>query len=642
MKMRKIMALLVLLCVTLTMAAVKKTDLSVLYVGGHSDIETFDTPYDTLANAKSIVARTKAWVDYLNTYFTTVKAVQGKDYDFHMSYNYDVTIIDGDPKPLEPKQVIYKNGRFSKMVYAKYFPDDFDRPVITIADEGETVGRRIGTKNDWYCLCLLGKAFNLRRDNAIFKGPYPVKITLKDQPTPDGALEFAKMMGDKVPATTPMWTVHNHDYGNTPGYKVGMVSREWGYLDSPDAEVISGGQCAKSYDAIAIGRHANFMTWGFAGSPADMTEEAKPVFANAVIYMSKFKGHRVIARKLDEGIATRFNADQMARLATKEQYDDYAEEINGFNKQIMHIADSLKAVKAAGGKIEGPYTMYADLTPDQLEKVPTYEGYLKDRYDDLYAKFGTDAKAYSDYYISNKPYFYGSLQGYDLTLDNDAKSLGIANNDIRLLQKAVELWKSGKDVAMGKRLLYRYTLLRYKTPEEFENWLKRYGKQLFFTESGGWKWLVNDLTPGTPGNDYSVVEAELNSETVSDDSMKTTEGDPVALSSSLERSGNDCVLTIQMKIHPGYHIYNIVSSKDPFIATTYKISGKGYELNGDMQKPIGRRLNANGSMIYENEVVLTQKFTAKGHGTISVEVNYQACNDKACLMPMTKTVKEEF
>jgi hypothetical protein len=642
-EMKKIVLLLALFCMTLSAAAVKKTDLSVLYVGGHSDIDTFDTPYDTLANAKSIVARTKAWVDYLNTYFTTVKAVQGKDYDFHMSYNYDVTIIDGDPKPLEPKQVIYKNGRFSKMVFAKYFPDDFDRPVITIADEGETVGRRIGTKNDWYCLCLLGKAFNLRRDNAIFKGPYPVKITLKDQPTPDGALEFAKMMGDKVPAMTPMWTVHNHDYGNTQGYKIGMVTREWGYLDSPDAEVISGGQCAKSYDAIAIGRHANFMTWGFAGSPADMTEEAKPVFANAVVYMAKFKGHRVIARKLNEGIATRFNADQMARMASKEIYDDYAADIKDINDMIMHIADSLKAVQEAGGKVDGPDTMYLGVTPDQLQKIPTYENYLKERYGELYEKFGTDTKAYRDYYTSNKPYFYGTLDGYDLLLDTDAKSLGIANNDIRLLEKAVELWQSGKDVAMGKRLLYRYTLLRYNTPGEFEKWLKRYGKKLFFSESGGWKWLVNDLTPGTPGNDYSVAIKEgEEKEATQGDKLKTTESDPVALSSTLTKSGSDCVLTIRMKIHPGYHIYNTVSSKDPYIATTYKITGTGYELNGNLLKPIGRRLDSNGSMIYENEVEIKQKFTAKGHGTIVVEVNYQACNATACLMPMTKTIKETF
>lgn len=36
-----------------------------------------------------------------------------------------------------------------------------------------------------------------------------------------------------------------------------------GFEDSPEAEVISSGVCAKSLDAVAIGRHGNFFHWGF-------------------------------------------------------------------------------------------------------------------------------------------------------------------------------------------------------------------------------------------------------------------------------------------------------------------------------------------------------------------------------------------
>ena len=118
-EMKKIVLLLALFCMTLSAAAIKKTKLSVLYVGGHSDMETFgEASYDSLANAKSIVARTQAWKNFLETYFTTVKVEQGKDYNYRQSYDYDVTIIDGDPKPLEPRKMIYKNGRVVDMVYA--------------------------------------------------------------------------------------------------------------------------------------------------------------------------------------------------------------------------------------------------------------------------------------------------------------------------------------------------------------------------------------------------------------------------------------------------------------------------------------------------------------------------------------------
>lgn len=106
------MMVLALMTCMATVAAVKKTSLKVLYVGGHSDIETFgNNDYDKEENAKGIARRTIAWESFLSTYFTTVKAVQGKDYDYRMSYDYDVTIIDGDPKPLEPQRTVSLNGR---------------------------------------------------------------------------------------------------------------------------------------------------------------------------------------------------------------------------------------------------------------------------------------------------------------------------------------------------------------------------------------------------------------------------------------------------------------------------------------------------------------------------------------------------
>lgn len=249
--MKRILSMMVLAliaCVA-SMAAVKKTNLKVLYVGGHSDMETFgNSDYDKDANAKSITDRTAAWESFLSTYFTTVKAIQGKDYNYKMSYDYDVTIIDGDPKPLEPQRIVSQNGKFDKIIYAKYFPEDFDRPIITIADESETVGRRIGTKNDWYCLCMLGHAYSVQTKNAIFKGAYKVKLTTVNRPTPEGAKEYAQMCQEKLPDMIPMWKVQNKDYGNTKGYKIGMVTRQWGYLDSPTPKSCRAAKAARAME----------------------------------------------------------------------------------------------------------------------------------------------------------------------------------------------------------------------------------------------------------------------------------------------------------------------------------------------------------------------------------------------------------
>ena len=91
-----------------------------------------------------------------------------------------------------------------------------------------------------------------------------------------------------APDSLPMWRVQKEGYMSKRGIRVGMVSRPGGFEDSPEAEIISGGVSGKTWDAVAIGRHGNFLHWGFAASPDDMTEEARDVFANAcLLYTSR-------------------------------------------------------------------------------------------------------------------------------------------------------------------------------------------------------------------------------------------------------------------------------------------------------------------------------------------------------------------
>lgn len=68
------MAIALLACIATMAATAKKTNLKVLYVGGHSDMEIFgERNYDKDAYAKSVETRTAAWKSFLETYFTTVK-----------------------------------------------------------------------------------------------------------------------------------------------------------------------------------------------------------------------------------------------------------------------------------------------------------------------------------------------------------------------------------------------------------------------------------------------------------------------------------------------------------------------------------------------------------------------------------------
>lgn len=156
-------------------------------------------------------------------------------------------------------------------------------------------------------------------------------------------------------------------------------------------------------------------------------------------------------------------------------------------------------------------------------------------------------------------------------------------------------------------------------------------------------WLVNDLDPKTPGNDYSVLKYnEVDEKALAPAKDKATKEDPVAIFTGVLTSGNEGELVIRMKIYPGYHIYSVVSDQDPYIETKYELQAEGgAKLVGELQKPAGTLMAGSKSIIYEGEQVLRQKFSGK-HGVINVTITYQACDAHACLMPKAKTLKVEF
>lgn len=90
-------------------------------------------------------------------------------------------------------------------------------------------------------------------------------------------------------------------------------------------------------------------------------------------------------------------------------------------------------------------------------------------------------------------------------IDQEARELGIANNDIRLLDTAITMMEKGGDEAVtGRILAERYTLKRFSTPTQWRQWFDKNRNNMFFTEAGGFKWLVNTYEPGE--NDYSVIK----------------------------------------------------------------------------------------------------------------------------------------
>ncbi len=623
----------------LPLLAQKKTDLRILFVGGSSDFYTMGgTKVDSLEMQKSSEVRTASFAKLLKQYFRNVKIINAADYTPLLSDSYDVTIFDGRPKPLREQERLYdEGGKIIKIVPAAYLPQDYSRPTLCIAEYSEYLGRSLGIKNDWYCLCLDADAHTWVKDHPIFQGPYKVTLNTVLKPTPENAKEIAGMYGENLPDSTEMWRVQTKGYSNIQTYRPGMVSRPDGYCDSPDAENICGGVSLKSIDAVALGRHANFFHWGFSAAPYDMTEEGKVVFINSIIYISQFAGEP-IARKMDDRISTRHYVDAMKYLVTREAWEANNKSNREFKEFVLEIKQTAQQKKAKGEILSAMEETYLNYPVDNNPE-PTYSAYVKQRVPQLYHIFGDDASEYSRYYDKNRPYFYGGGDiNYGLDIDEDVRSLGIANNDIHLLDKAITMLEKDEDAALATRVLHRYTLCRFATPSEWRNWYETYKDKMFFTESGGWLWLINTTDKNVPGNDYSVLSRSAEPSKIPELTGETDDKNPVLLSAAANKLEDGSIeIAIRMKIHKGYHTYAQVSEQEPFIKTEIKIElPQGYQKIGNLTTPAFKKSGTTGTTIYEGDGVFRQKIKGDGSGEVKCTISYQCCDNTICFPPVEK------
>lgn len=639
--MKKVKFILVLFLIALytNVGAQKKTDLRILFVGGSSDFFTMGgVKVDSIEQKKSAEIRTASFGKLLKQYFKNVTLINAAEYTPTLSDSYDVTVFDGKPTPWRNKRYIYdEKGNIKDVIPPAYLPMDYSSPTLCIAEYSNELGLSLGIKNDWYCLCLDADAHTWVKDHPIFKGPY--KVTLKPvlKPTPDGAKEYARMYGEKLADSISMWSVQNKGYSTVKTYRPGMVSRPEGYCDSPDTEIISGGVSIKSIDAIAMGRHANFFHWGFSAAPYDMTEEGKIVFINAVIYISKFK-EQPVARKMNDRISTRHYVDAMKYLVTREAWEANNKANREFNKNVFETQKRAKEKLAKNEKLDEMENVYLNF---KLEPEPTFSEYVKSRVPQLYHVFGDDSEEYTRYYDKNKPYFYGGGDmDYGVDIDEDVRTLGIANNDKRMLDKAITMLENGEDTLLAERVLRRYTLCRFDQPSDWRKWYETYKDKMFFSESGGWLWLINTLDKSVPGTDYSIISKNEEIVNLPELTSMTDNKNPVMASALINKLEEDSYeVVIRMKIHQGYHTYAQVSEQEPFIPTVVNIEiPSDYKKEGELKTPVFKKSGSAGTTIFEGDGIFRQKIRGKGNGEVKCTISYQCCDNTICFPPAEKII----
>ena len=617
-----------------------KADLRILYVGGQSDYSSTDHTVSKADLDASVAARMASFEEFLNERFTSVTVVKGEDYTPDMSEECDVTVFDGRTPVMEPGYRGYDSEGVMQYRSATRLPYDFDRACVMVGSVSEDLAMPIGVKHDWYCLCLDADAHNWVEGHQIFKGPFPVKLTTVMKATPENAYHYTYFYDFELPDSTLMWRVQKNGYMDTPGTPVGMVSRPWGYLDSPDCEYISSGVCAKTIDAVAIGRQGNFMHWGFAVSPDGLTDEGKAVFANAIVYMSRFNGQGILARKPNERVATREYLKERKYYATRECYENRIKSDEEFARESMALRDSARAKMARREELTRRESYFVDYEP---QPPMTLEDFLKRYQHEVFDEFGTDLEAYQKYYDDNKPYFYGGKGAYEISVDEDCKAWGIANNEVKLLDKAISCLENGSETDRARRVLDRYTLCTFSTPQEWRSWYDTYHKKMFFTESGGWVFLI-DGPSDLPGNDYRAKKAAIKAaEEAKYDGQgvlgEASQDVPVCVAANIVEEDGGTFVEVSFAICPGFHLYSTVDPTDPYVAMSIETSKlEGIEV-GEPILPAARIMDKPGTTVFDSNFKVRIPVTVRENGPLTVNVGYQACDSKSCTIPAEREFK---
>ena len=267
----------------------------------------------------------------------------------------------------------------------------------------------------------------------------------------------------------------------------GMVSDGYGFEDSPDAEVISSGINMKSPAAVAIGRHGNFLLWGFYAAPSVLTPEARKCLVNAICYIRKFDGQKPLV-----------------------------------HKRRGHVARQYQLLVAFWYKEVTDPQWFALSQPESLRKDPAklaelhrqrIEDFHRSSFpEDVRRQLGGEPDGYIAYYRANLEYLHPPEgRNFPLEVDDDVKSLGLSNRKLPLLERCIAMLERNDRPELALRILRRYTTEDFSEAARWRSWLETNRRRLFFTDIGGFKFLVapeRSSQSAAIGNDGEPPDAQ--------------------------------------------------------------------------------------------------------------------------------------
>jgi hypothetical protein len=266
-------------------------------------------------------------------------------------------------------------------------------------------------------------------DHEVYQKPFKVQPDFEFWDTPDNYRE-RNLGDDKLPDKMKVWRVQNtgKDYG-------GVVARAYGFTDSPDAEVlVLGFNRGKEYGAVGVGRHGNFLQWGYSAPPSKMTDAGKKFFVNCVCYIKRFDGKAPLVRTTS---SHRLDALRLAALMNRIKDKDF-----------------FSATFAS----------------------------------DLMEKYAADPNGLVQYYKSDFELIYRDKV---YCIDSELKALGInSNRTVDALQRLIGLLQDQTHADAARGLLARYTNESFASADQWQQWLTANRDRIFFSDVGGYKFFV--------------------------------------------------------------------------------------------------------------------------------------------------------
>lgn len=409
--------------------------------------------------------------DLLELHFAEVGTVHYSEFTTEAATGYDVVIFDWTSIYHRDKEgnIVWKQGEAMPAPKPPKLDQAYATPTILIGGAGASIVANRETAINWKCLCLENYAHDTDVDHPIFQGPLSCELEMVEREKPFDYFAYpgSKKMGESM----AMWKVHDKTF---PEIDPGLVSSRERFIETPDAEVISGGVNGKGPSSVAIGRHGNFLLWGFAGSPSQMTPTGRTAFVNSVCYIEQFAGQKTKPARTASG-REEFLTDVYALRHLSDEYLD---------KQVEKYQASLD-------DLPEDYEV-----PDKLQEDP--KAYFRDQIkpyidehilpripEKVRQQMGGDTEALIRYYDENLEYLYVRHiqgQGDQYLVDEKVRKLGISNRSPKLLEKCVELLEEDPNSELAWRLISDYAPQPKKSVAMFKHWLAT-TENLKFVES---------------------------------------------------------------------------------------------------------------------------------------------------------------